>query len=117
MGWKPDHKPIKDKYSPYLSAAEKRHEARVKDLPCFGCGSPWGCEAHHTMLKFPEKRWRRDHRFRLPVCRGCHRGTKGIHGLGSEVEWLEGVDRTEAEAIAYILRLWAESEAEERKAA
>lgn len=116
MGWKPDHKRIKETYSPYLSASEKRHERRVKDEPCFGCGR-YGSEAHHIMLPFPAKRWRRDHRFRLPVCDGCHRGPEGIHGLGSEAAWLARVGKSEAEAIAYVQQLWAFSEAEERKAA
>lgn len=116
MGWKPDHKRIKATYSPILSAAEKRHEARVQGKACFGCGR-YGCSAHHLMLPFPEKRWRRDHRFRLPLCRDCHQGPKGVHGVGSEALWLESIGRTPDEAIDHVLCLWAESEQEERKAA
>lgn len=116
MGWKPDHKRIKETYSPYLSAAEKRHEIRVKDEPCFGCGR-YGCEAHHIMLPFPAKRWRRDHRYRLPVCPECHRGPEGIHGIGDEAKWLASVGKTEGEAVAHVQQLWAASERAERKAA
>ena len=110
MGWKPDHKPIREKYSPKQTAAEKRHERHVQAQLCFGCGR-YGSSAHHTLLEFEGKRWRRDHRWRLPVCKECHQGDDGIHGIGSETKWLASVDRTEAEAIELMARLWKESEA------
>lgn len=115
MGYSPDHKRMKPTYSPYLSASEKRHEQRVQEQPCYGCGR-YSCEAHHTLLRFPEKRWRRDHRFRLPVCIECHRGPNGIHGIGREPKWLASIGKTEDEAIEYIKSLWAASEDEERRA-
>ena len=113
MGWKPDHKPIKAKYSPYMSAKEKRHKARVELEPCFGCGA-WNTVAHHTLLKFPEKRWRRDHRFLLPVCERCH---TLIHDELSEPLWLADAGKNEDDAISYIKRLWDASEEDERRAA
>lgn len=116
MGWTPDHKRIKARYNPTPNAEEERHERRVKERPCFGCGR-FGVHAHHTMLDFPAKRWRRDHRYQLPVCGDCHQGTKGIHGIGSEKKWLASIGRTEAEAIAEIEGLWAASVELERKAA
>lgn len=116
MGWKTNHKRIKPRYNPVPNAAEARHKERVRALPCFGCGV-FGVSAHHTLLTFPGKRWRRDHRCLLPVCWECHQGPDGIHGIGNEVEWLKSVERTEAEAVEYIKRLWAISEDEERKAA
>ena len=110
MGWKPDHKRMKATYSPYPSASEKRHADRLHASEnCFGCGR-WGIETHHLMLPFEGKRWRRDHRFLLPVCASCHRGQNGIHGLGSERKWLLSICKTEADAIAHVQRLWAESE-------
>ena len=99
---------IKAKYNPQPNAAEKRHEQRLYRLPCYGCGR-YGVELHHSLLRFPEKRWRRDHRFQLPVCGHCHRGHYGIHGLGTEQAWLEVIGKAEAEAVAYLLRLEAES--------
>lgn len=110
MGWVPDHKRIKERYNPVPNAAEARHEARVREHVCFGCGRR-DVELHHTLLEFEGKRFRRDHRYQLPVCRHCHRGPYGIHGLGSEVEWLENLGVSEPEAVAYLKGLWAESEA------
>lgn len=112
MGWKPDHKRNKARYNPQPNAAERRHADRVRARPCFGCGA-FGVSAHHTLLDFPEKRGRRDHRYLLPVCHDCHQGDEGIHGIGDEGKWLASVERTEAEAIQYIKHLWVCSEAEE----
>lgn len=85
----------------------------MEQEPCFGCGRH-GVELHHTMLTFPQKRWRRDHRYQLPVCSDCHRGPEGIHGIGSEVKWLATVEKTEGAAIAYMNVQWGLSQ---RKAA
>lgn len=101
---------IKAKYNPQPNAAEKRHEQRLYRMPCYGCGR-YGVELHHTMLPFPEKRRRRDHRYQLPVCSECHRGQNGIHGLGSERKWLKSVGKSEASTVAFLVRLWVESEA------
>jgi len=105
MGFKVNYGRIKPKYSPIPNAEEKRHEQRLYQLPCIGCGA-FGVELHHTMANFPEKRWRRDHRFQLPVCPSCHRGSNGIHGIGSETRWAEihGLDTAK---IAQSL--WEES--------
>lgn len=100
---------IKPKYNPVPNAAEHRHEQRLMRLPCFGCGR-FGVELHHTLLKFQAKRWRRDHRFQLPLCAACHRGPDGIHGIGDEETWLQSVGMTAGEAIAWMLHQWAESE-------
>jgi hypothetical protein len=102
MGWKPEHARIKPKYNPQPNAEEARHEHRLRELPCIGCGA-FGVELHHTMLAVPGKRWRRDHRFQLPVCGPCHRGTNGIHGLGSEARWGE-INEINTAAIAQ--QLW-----------
>lgn len=97
---------IKEKYNPIPNAAEKRHEERLRRKPCIGCGA-YGVELHHTMLPVPGKRWRRDHRYQIPVCAECHRGTSGIHGIGNEQVWADsmGVDTATA---AYCF--WLDSE-------
>lgn len=105
MGFKVNHGRIKPKYSPKPNAEERRHEQRLYQKPCIGCGA-FGVELHHTMLDFPAKRWRRDHRFQLPLCASCHRGRDGVHGLGSEAQWAEK-HRIDTAEIAQ--RLWAES--------
>ena len=60
------------------------------------------------MLGFPAKRWRRDHRYQIPVCADCHRGPDGIHGLGSEALWCK-FNALDTAVISQAL--WAESEA------
>lgn len=104
MGWKPNHGRIKPKYNPRPNAEEARHEQRLYQLPCIGCGRH-GVELHHTMLPVPGKRFRRDHRFQVPLCPDCHRGTQGIHGLGCEELWCSenGID-----TAAIALALWEE---------
>lgn len=116
MGWTPNHKRIKERYNPTPNAEERRHEERLETLPCFGCGR-FGVACHHTMLSFPAKRWRRDHRYQLPLCWVCHQGPRGIHGIGSEAAWLESVRKTEAEAIEFVQRQWEISQEAERRAA
>ena len=102
------------KYNPVMNAAERRHKARVQQQLCFGCGA-YPTTAHHTLLTFDGKRWRRDHRMLLPVCLRCH---TDIHDrFGNEAKWLASVGKSVEEAIAYIQRLWAASEADERRVA
>lgn len=112
MGWKPDHGRIKPKYNPQPNAEERRHEDRLREMPCIGCGV-FGVIAHHTMMKFPAKRWRRDHRFQLPVCEKCHVGKGGIHDI-TEAKWAKE-HRLDTAQIAQDL--WADSQEQERKAA
>lgn len=103
---------IKAKYNPQPNAAEARHEQRLRRMPCYGCGR-FGVICHHAMLHFPEKRWRRDHRYQYPLCDDCH---NGIHGSGSERKWLAEVGKSEAEAITFLLAAWEYSEACEERA-
>ena len=107
----PPHRPIREKYNPVMNAAERRHAERVCEEPCFGCRGPGGV-AHHTLLNFPGKRWRRDHRRLLPVCHECH---TDIHDTyGNEEDWLSSLGRTVGAAVAEMERLWAVSEELER---
>lgn len=102
MGWSPNHKRIREHYNPVMTAAEKEHALFVTEQPCFGCGS-WPVQAHHTLLSFPEKRWRRDHSWLLAACAACH---ADIHDwYGDEAKWLESIGRTPEEAIAYMAEL------------
>ena len=105
MGWKPDHRRIKPKYNPAPNAAEMRHKARVKQMRCMGCGK-WPVDAHHVMGNVEGKRWRRDHRFLVPLCHDdCHQGPNGVHGIGKEEDFcgkdlLAEARRLEAESVA-----------------
>ena len=102
MGYVVKHSRIKEKYRPQPNALEKRFELKLREHLCIGCGA-FGVELHHTMLAFPGKRWRRDHRYQLPVCGSCHRGTDGIHGLGCEAKWGR-INEVDTAAIAQ--QLW-----------
>lgn len=104
MGWKPDHSRIKERYNPIPNAAEARHEGRLRETPCFGCGRNNEC-LHHTRLRFAEKRWTRDHRYQLPLCKACHAAAHAVR----EEKWLAAIGRGEAEAVAYMVQAWAES--------
>lgn len=56
-----------------LSAAEKRHIAKIKEMPCGVCGASAPSDAHHI----------EQHRqfTAIPLCRDCHQGAhNGIHG-------------------------------------
>lgn len=107
MGYSPPHKRIREHYNPRMNAAEERHRERVQQQLCFGCSGRGGT-AHHTLLEFEGKRWRRDHRMLLPVCDPCH---TDIHDhFGDEEKWLASHTRTKAEAIAEMETLWAESQ-------
>lgn len=64
---------MRSKNSAPLTAAEKKHLGRIKELPCVVCGSPPISEAHHIEQG--------NHYLCIPVCADCHRGGfNGIHG-------------------------------------
>lgn len=91
---------VKRKATSPPTAAEQRHMDRIAAMPCLGCGT-WPVEVHHS-LTAPGKRCRRDHRFVCPLCPNCHRGSTGVHGLGSE--------RLFGERIGLCLGAWAVAE-------
>lgn len=96
------HGRIKPRYNPKMNDAELRHKAKVLRQPCYGCGMQ-SQNAHHTLLKFPEKRWRRDHDWLLPVCFTCH---SLIHDYyGNEETWLEAHGKVAEEAKEYMMYL------------
>ncbi len=56
-----------------ISAAARRHLARVKSLPCGVCGAAGPSEAHHVKQGL--------HFSCIPLCTSCHRdGFNGWHG-------------------------------------
>lgn len=96
---------IKPKYNPQPNAAETRLEAMLREQPCYGCGGQAHL-CHHTLLTFPEKPRRRDHRYQLGLCAPCH---DQLHcKFGDEAVWLEYMGRSEGEAIEYMLGNWSE---------
>jgi len=56
-----------------ITAAERKHLAKVKDLPCGVCGASGPSEAHHIEQ---HKQY-----LCIPLCADCHRGSfNGLHG-------------------------------------
>ncbi len=62
-----------------MSAASKRHIARVKSLPCAVCGQSGPSDAHHIRSGQGMSQ-RADDFLAIPLCKGCHQGQNGIHG-------------------------------------
>ncbi len=56
-----------------ISARERLHLARVKELPCGVCGAAGPSEAHHVE--------QHQQYLCIPLCEDCHRGSfNGVHG-------------------------------------
>jgi hypothetical protein len=63
------------KNKPRMTAAERRHVERVKEMSCIICQAPGPSEAHEPVQGL----W-----FTIvPLCYYCHRSGVGIHGDGS----------------------------------
>lgn len=55
------------------TAAERRHMARIKAMPCAVCDAPPPSEAHHITQRTAFSA--------IPLCPECHRGdVLGLHG-------------------------------------
>lgn len=63
---------MRSKNSRPLTAAERAHLARVKELACSVCGAPGPSEAHHIVQGL--------HFAAISLCPDCHRGPIGWHG-------------------------------------
>lgn len=55
-----------------LTAAERKHLARVKSLPCSVCNAPPPSAAHHINQG--------QQYTTVALCTDCHQGTMGWHG-------------------------------------
>lgn len=55
-----------------LTAAERRHLANVKSLPCSVCNAPPPSDAHHIKQGLQYTC--------VALCYDCHRGSLGWHG-------------------------------------
>lgn len=102
MGYQVTHKRIKERYSRFPNAAERRHHERVCAMDCFACDGQGGV-AHHMLQSSPYKRWRRDHRQVINLCDPCHRS---LHAHGNEVAW---ADDRELDFVRHAQFLWLES--------
>jgi len=56
-----------------MTAAERRHVTRIKEMPCGLCGAGGPSEAH----EIEQGQWFTA----MPLCADCHRGSfNGLHG-------------------------------------
>lgn len=75
-----------------LSAAERAHLGRIKEMPCAVCAEPGPSDAHHI----------EQHRqfTAIPLCKDCHQGSfNGIHGqkrawLVRKIDEMDALDAT-----------------------
>lgn len=84
----------------HLTAKERRHLARVKELPCSVCDQPGPSEAHH--IKQGQQYTA------VALCQECHRGPfMGLHG--QRRAWaVRKMDETDALAVT-VRRLMEEA--------
>lgn len=102
-----DHGRMKRKATDY-TALEEAHVARLKKMRCVVTGKQ-PVDVHHLM-KAPDKRCRRDHRWTVPLHGSMHnRGDNSVHGLGTEsmFEVMHGLKP--GFLIETAERLWRES--------
>ena len=64
-----------------MSAAGKRHMARVAALDCVLCGKAGPSEVHH-IREGQGAAQRAQDTLTCALCPDCHRGPNGLHGLG-----------------------------------
>ena len=56
-----------------ITASERRHLARIKEMPCGVCGAAGPSDAHHIV--------QHQQYLCIPLCKDCHQGGfNGIHG-------------------------------------
>lgn len=56
-----------------LTAAEREHLQRIKEMPCGVCGAHGPSDAHHIKQGLQY--------LCIPLCRDCHQGSfNGLHG-------------------------------------
>ena len=64
---------MQSKNKPAMTAAERRHVARIKEMSCVVCDAPGPSECH----EIEQGQWFTS----MPLCSDCHRGSlNGLHG-------------------------------------
>ena len=64
---------MQSKNKPSMTAAERRHVAKIKQMDCVVCGASGPSECH----EINQGQWFTS----MPLCADCHRGgINGIHG-------------------------------------
>lgn len=107
MGYSPPHTRMKRKASDAPNAEERRHFARIGQLPCLVCGA--GSTIHHVTAKIEGGRITRSHKRIVPLCPVHHQiqfgPTESVEALSHRGFWLTyGID-----LLAVADDLWAET--------
>lgn len=86
---------------PKPTADDRRHMAKVAELPCVACGR-YGVHIHHVTSNGYQRLTKRHDRV-VPLCPECHQhGPQAVHKIGHAVfNQMHGVDLlAAAEALA-----------------
>jgi hypothetical protein len=91
-----------------MNALEERHIARIKAMPCLVSGKrPVDC---HHLMKAPDKRCRRDHRWVVPLHRDLHNGgPDSVHGCGTEARFEVRHGFQRGYLVAWARKAWEET--------
>ena len=81
------------------TAAERRHMARVAELPCVACGDI-GVHVHHIGTYMGGGR---DNMRVIPLCPFCHTGAFSIHNTKKAFEKIYGTQEQLLEKIEHLL--------------
>lgn len=85
-----------------MSIKSKRHLFNVAQLGCILCQhlerGETPAEIHHLFEAFQRSDW-----LVAPLCKECHRGANGFHGLGGEPGFRARYKLGEAELLAMTL--------------
>lgn len=111
MGYSPPHNRMKRKASDAPNAEERRHFARVGQMPCLVCGA--GSTVHHVTARIEGGRISRSHKRIVPLCPVHHQ--KVFDPFASDPVSVEGLGhqgffkRHGIDLLAVADDLWAES--------
>lgn len=84
--------------------AAKEHLKKVKSLSCCMCGAAPPSDAHHIRdLEVGAGQKSSDFET-IPLCKGCHQGDNGFHGLGRK-EWERRYQVTQRELLKNTRKL------------
>lgn len=85
-----------------LTAADRRHLAMVKELPCGVCGHAGPSDAHHIEQGL--------HYLCIPLCKDCHQG--GFNGIHGQRRLWKTLKKTELSVLNETVKLLTDGSSE-----
>lgn len=71
-----------------MNARERRYRDDIaRNYPDCVCGAP--VDAQHHIIHLNGQRITKDEMLVVGLCRPCHQGDQGVHGLGGERQFME----------------------------